>query len=144
MSVWTHLAGIVRFDTLRHGAVTIEKAAEFVRRDVPQGSELPVEFACHENPMRTALAAYVISFHGDLRGFGSGPNDIPALVQWMERIANGASALFLSIRQMVVTAEVEFVGTHTWVAVTDGDVTARVRFVRTFEPYRSEPVPSNG
>jgi hypothetical protein len=138
MSVWTHIAGIVRFDTMRHisGTGSLDDAKRLVETGAPQGSELPIEFVPHENPMPEALAAYAISFHGDLRDFGDSTADLERIEKWLNGIADGAAVLRLAIRQMVVSAEVESLGTITWVAVTDGNATFRVRLVKTVEPQK--------
>lgn len=141
MSQWTHVAGMVRFDTIRHlmRSHNDETMQRIVEESVPSGSEGPCVVHVHENPMKEALAAFAVSIHGDLRDFGH--EDIEEIETWMKGVSRRARAERIAIRQFVISAEVEGHGTYTWVAVTDGGATFDVRLVKTFEAHREdEPV----
>lgn len=143
MSKWTHVAGMLRLDSIRmlmpeHRPSLVK---EVVEKDIPSGSEGPCEVTVAENGDPNHISAFVASIHGDLRDFGAGgsgdtPEDIEGIEKWMEGVCGRLRAERLGIRQFVLSAEVEFHGTYTWVAVTDGNVTDGVRLVLTFEPYK--------
>jgi hypothetical protein len=70
MSVWTHVAGIIRIDDVRvltgHNLASVLYHFQSL---VPGGSEGPLTVTGWENPDVSSLASFTISIHGDLRDF---------------------------------------------------------------------------
>jgi hypothetical protein len=134
VSVWTHISGVVRFDTIRHivTSASLEASKRIVSDGAPEGSEGGLDFVGWENPLREALSSFAVSFFGDLRDFGN--EDIDDLVRkWLrDGIMARSRVARMAIRQMIVTAEVEDRGTYTWLAITDGDATLGVSLIESF------------
>lgn len=71
MSVWTHVAGVIRVDCIRCICEQPEFNKIFDACNIPMGSEGPLDFRVIENPEKDSLAAYTVVIFGDLRDFGS-------------------------------------------------------------------------
>lgn len=127
MSVWTHVAGCIRFDDLRHPGVPSMKqryvealGRTFVYGDsmgedkctVPCGSEGSLQWSMKENPCTGSMAAYAVSIWGDLRDF----DDLDAIQDWFTRCVEGDGFL---VRQAVLVSKVEFGRTRILAANAD-------------------------
>lgn len=128
MSIWTHVAGVIRIDSFRFGndvpdfdalvgkeclwdnnrTVWDEQAAN-PDKFLPMGSEGSLQKSVWVNPKANHLAAYTVTIFGDLRSF-SRPNEI---VEWFKKKCNEIDKEFM-IRQAVITVETEFIETITW------------------------------
>lgn len=112
MSQWTHVAGVIRYDAIR--VLPISPAAQHLPTiflagiEPPTGSEGPLQWAVTENPEPAALAAYVTSFWGDLRDFGS-PEDVQTVVDYFQATVRGHA-----VRQGCFTVDVEYGPTKTY------------------------------
>ena len=121
MSNWTHVAGIIRVNSLRQTGDTEQQAKErmlkifgksFGFEDVdafddaeinpndylPFGSEGSLDIDIWINPEISSIAAYTISIFGDLRDYDN-PDEI---VSWFKRKCNQ-----LSVRQAAIVVNNE-------------------------------------
>ena len=110
MSQWTHVAGAIRIDCFDHEGVVEQiinvlgqtwRFGEDVYPDTeyaPYGSEGSIQYTISENPDDSSMAAFVITFYGDLRHYD---ND-EEIIAWFEKACNA----FL-IRQATITIDVE-------------------------------------
>ena len=128
MSQWTHVAAILRIDSLRaaglpdplgenHRAVLghptpahtddcyddpvwgAENDKAKGFSDLPTGSEGSLQYQIWENPMKAAAAAYTVSIWGDLRDY----SNVDEILVYIERITKEV----MMIRQGVLEIEVE-------------------------------------
>lgn len=118
MSTWTHVAAIIRIDSIRGFGLgpkskgDIEKALGPVARfggtdeewnacTLPCGSEGSLEYIIWENEDDSSVAAFTISIFGDLRNY----DETESIEKWF----NGFCGKFSRwIRQAVCLAEVEY------------------------------------
>lgn len=102
MSIWTHVAGCIRIDSIRIDKADekrdIKKISEAIRTDIPTGSEGTLNYRIAINYDLCYLAAYVVTIFGDLRDY----DNIAEIEQWFNAIC---SQFF--IRQAVLTIECE-------------------------------------
>ena len=93
MSVWTHVAGVIRVDSMRGVLPTPDFDKIFIKSlwgdtnencNMPMGSEGSLDFRIIENPEKDSLAAYTVVIFGDLRDFGV--DDIPEIKDWWARV----------------------------------------------------------
>ena len=123
MSNWTHVAGVIRVDSIRClEQLDIEKhfgkackwkdsldvwkdADQNPEKYLPMGSEGSLEMSIWTNPDTGCLAAYTVSIFGDLRDHDS-PDEI---IEWFKQKCKG-----LLIRQATITVENEVNGTKNW------------------------------
>lgn len=119
MSVWTHVAGIIRVDDIRllnkdlpdfdkiiGKECTFESVAEVLddydknpNDYMPCGDEGTLQKSIWINPCKESAAAYTISIFGDLRGYEA-PRPI---INWFKETCNKLEW----IRQAVITVETE-------------------------------------
>ncbi len=109
MSVWTHVAGVIRVDCLRCiGEPEFDKI--FVKSlwgehnpdcNMPMGSEGSLDFRVIENPDKSSIAAYTVVIFGDLRGFGAA--DIHKIENWWDKVLEECGI----IRQAILQIEPE-------------------------------------
>lgn len=93
MSVWTHVAGVIRVDCFRWIGEQPEFNKIFVRElwnenthgacNMPMGSEGSLDFRVIENPNKDTIAAYTVVIFGDLRDFGA--EDIHIIEKWWNK-----------------------------------------------------------
>lgn len=105
MSVWTHVAGVIRVDSIR-GLMPAPKFDKiFIKRlwgdtnmdcNMPMGTEGSLDFRIIENPDKDCMAAYTVVIFGDLRDYGA--DNIPDIKDWWERVL----AEFDIVRQAVL------------------------------------------
>lgn len=106
MSVWTHVAGVIRVDCLRFmGEPDFNKI--FVRRlwsedikdcNMPFGSEGSLDFRVIENPDKDCLAAYTVVVFGDLRDFGAA--NMPEIEEWWDRVLEQCGMIRQAVLQI--------------------------------------------
>ena len=92
MSVWTHIAGVIRVDCIR-GISEPKFNKIFIKSlwgeynpdcNMPMGSEGSLDFRVIENPNRNSIAAYTVVIFGDLRDFGT--EDIHKIEDWWNKV----------------------------------------------------------
>lgn len=120
MSQWTHVAGTIRIDCVDHDEVKEQlknvlgqtwKWGDNVDSDTeyaPYGSEGSIQYTITENPDESSIAAFVVTFYGDLRDYA----DDTEIIAWFEKACN-----VFCIRQAVISIDVEYqktiYGTYT-------------------------------
>lgn len=106
MSVWTHVAGVIRVDAIREIAEP-DFSKIFVRClwgedtkgcNMPLGSEGSLDFKIIENPDKSCLAAYTIVVFGDLRDFGV--DDMPEIESWWDRVLEQCGMIRQAVLQI--------------------------------------------
>lgn len=122
MSNWTHVAGVIRVDSLRISDIDFDKifgkeclcdspsevwddALENPDKYMPMGSEGSLQKSVWENPDRACTAAYTVTIFGDLRDHDT-TSDI---VEWFKEKCKS-----LWTRSAVITVENELNGTETY------------------------------
>lgn len=115
MSVWTHVAGIIRVDGLRIPDITNPKWDKTIGKELnyedpsevwadcekhpeafmPCGSEGSLKKVIWENPNTSSLASYTVSVFGDLRDY----DDLAEIKNWFAKVCNK-----LWVRNAVITA----------------------------------------
>lgn len=110
MSQWTHVAGTIRIDCVDHDEVKEQlknvlgqtwKWGDNVDSDTeyaPYGSEGSIQYTITENPDESSIAAFVVTFYGDLRNYA---NDAE-IIAWFEKACDA-----FYIRQATITIDVE-------------------------------------
>lgn len=118
MSVWTHVAGVIRVDDIRLdnylpnfdkivGKECLFKSSENIWRDMennpndymPCGSEGTLQKSVWINPDKSSMAAYTISVFGDLRDY----EEPQPIIDWFIKVCDR----FGWIRQAVITVDTE-------------------------------------
>lgn len=131
MSNWTHVAGIIRIDSMRYfendlnfddifGKECLFESSEetwnelykYPERFLPSGSEGTLQKSVWINKNKSFCAAYTVSIFGDLRDHDN-PQEI---IDWFERLINEND---LWVRNAVITVENEWNGTMTWTWMGD-------------------------
>lgn len=92
MSVWTHVAGVIRVDCIRcisepdFNKIFIKSlwGEHNPNCNMPSGSEGSLDFRVIENPDKDCLAAYTVVVFGDLRDFGVA--NMPEIENWWDRV----------------------------------------------------------
>lgn len=123
MSVWTHVAGIIRADGIQAfdnydwddivgkecswGAPldVWEDAENFPENYMPMGSERSLTKVIWVNPNSSCFDAYTISVFGDLRDH----TDVEGVINWFKSVCNK-----LSIRNAVIVVDNEVSGSTTY------------------------------
>lgn len=110
MSQWTHVAGTIRIDCVDHEEVKEQinnvlgqtwRYGDNVNPDTeyaPYGSEGSIQYTITENPDESCIAAFVVTFYGDLRDY---ENDAE-IIAWFEKACDT-----FYIRQATITIDVE-------------------------------------
>lgn len=155
MSQWTHVAGAIRIDALRtvipmdyeqavHDVIGQSTVIDWDSidlrgipnpshgEDVPSGSEGPIEYLIHENPMKSSMAAFDVLVWGDLRDFGE--EGVSAIGDWLAGIIVGVREHSMSIRSLIVKVDVEYGPSHTFYLDDEGLLTESVK------EYQERPV----
>lgn len=123
MSNWTHVAGIIRVDSIRFdeeidfdkvlGKECLFDAPLSVWDDVesnpdkylPMGSKGSLQKTIWVNPDKSCMDAYVVSIFGDLRNHDSAKD----IIDWFKKKCEK-----LSVRNAVINVWNECYGTETW------------------------------
>ena len=108
MSIWTHIAGVIRVDCIRCICKQPDFNKIFVRElwdentsglcNMPMGSEGSLDFRVIENPDKDSLAAYTVVVFGDLRDFGVA--NIPEIEDWWNRVLEQCGMIRQAILQI--------------------------------------------
>lgn len=134
MSNWTHVAGIVRVDSIRFMMDTPDFDSifgrectygssedtwnDFINMDYSNGCFLPFgsEGTLHKevwvNPCKSEIAAYTVAIFGDLRDHDNPLEIINWFKECINTISNSDNAI--GVRNAVITAVNECNGTETW------------------------------
>ena len=118
MSVWTHVAGVIRVDDIRFdnhlpnfdkivGKECLFESSENIWRDMennpndymPYGSEGTLQKSVWIDPDKSSMAAYTISVFGDLRDY----EEPQPIIDWFIKVCDR----FEWIRQAVITVDTE-------------------------------------
>jgi hypothetical protein len=133
MSQWAHINGAIRFDAIRIYGSSSQDPNDFLgntctyhdeqatwdKCDVPSGSEGSMQYEIYENPELSQLAAYHVSFRGDLRDRGE--SIFKEVADYLKRISEGRA-----IRQGIFEVEVESVETRIYLYCNDTKVWSTV------------------
>jgi hypothetical protein len=111
MSIWTHVAGVIRFDAMRFadpeppwlGSMYRDDAPLAQRVDLPCGSEGSLQWILWTNPHKSHLAAYTATIFGDLRDYDRNAE----IVAYFNRVATVNAAQGKFIRQACFECHVE-------------------------------------
>lgn len=110
MSQWTHVAGLIRVDTLdgvvfpRDPYMVLTVLAQ--ASSPPEGSEGLLQVRAHETREHNSLNWGCLVVWGDLRDYGNG-KQVEEISAWFERFLNTLHAHHYVIRQAVLDVEVE-------------------------------------
>lgn len=119
MSIWTHVAGIIRIDDTRFGGSNVKKIKELIEEGLPYGSEGSLKFEVYEPAEKRSIAAYVVSIYGDLRDFDSSLE----IIDWFKgvccKIDEMKSDDIISIRQAIITSRTEGRKSENWTFVSE-------------------------
>lgn len=114
MSIWTHVAGIIRIDVL----VLRPTSAESYRKEfeerfgkistfddpcdtiIPKGSECSLQYRICDSNDDSCMARFHVDIWGDLRDYDKG--DTPEIVEWIKKATKG-----LAIRDAVISIHTE-------------------------------------
>jgi len=130
VSNWTHVAGVIRLDSIRilgneepdfdkifgkevrwdADSSVWEEALEHPERFLPKGSEGSLQKEVWVNPDKSFVCAYTVTIFGDLRDHDS-PDDI---INWFKSKCKFGEDVNLWVRQAAITALNEWYGTKTW------------------------------
>ena len=76
MSIWTHVAGVIRFDSFLGEDLDLgipvdfrDSLEDFCKCTLPCGSEGSLEYQIYENPDPHSVARWSVQFWGDLRDY---------------------------------------------------------------------------
>jgi len=109
MSIWTHIAGVIRLDTLPSFKTksAIARVKEIFNKNVPWGSEGPLEFTVQEIRSHINILWCNVIFHGDLRDY----DNIDEVEKWIRESCKACvDQLKCIIRQAIIQIEVEYEG----------------------------------
>lgn len=119
MSIWTHVAGIIRIDDTRFDGSNVKRIKEIVKDSLPYGSEGSLKFEVCESPEHSSIAAYVVSIFGDLRDFDSSSE----VIDWFKgvccKIDEMNSDDIILIRQATITSRTEGRKSEDWTFVSE-------------------------
>jgi len=100
MSQWTHVAGIIRYDGNADFPHIRKGYIEALEKNVPKGSEGPLEWRIWDNPDLDSMAAYVVTIWGDLRDFYE--HDLDTLELWFRQCVEPENFL---VRMAILLAD---------------------------------------
>ena len=119
MSIWTHVAGIIRIDDTRFDGSNVKRIKEIVEDSLPYGSEGSLKFEVCESPEHSSIAAYVVSIFGDLRDFDSSSD----VIDWFKGVCYKIEELksddIIFIRQATITSWTEGCKSENWTFVSE-------------------------
>lgn len=121
MSVWTHVAGIIRIDDIRIGN-TLPDFDKLIGKEcqwespieiwddtninpqnyLPMGSEGSLEKSVWINPDKSCMSSYTVSIFGDLRDYENSEN----IIEWFKNKINEINEI-KGVRQAVIISETE-------------------------------------
>lgn len=106
MSVWTHVAGVIRVDAIRQISEQ-DFSKIFIKSlwgehnpncNMPSGSEGSLDFRVIENPDKDSIDAYTVVIFGDLRDFGAA--DIYVIEDWWNEVLNQCGIIRQAVLQI--------------------------------------------
>lgn len=119
MSIWTHVAGIIRIDDTRFDGSNVKRIKEIVEDSLPYGSEDSLKFEVCESPEHSSIAAYVVSIFGDLRDFDSSSE----VIDWFKGVCYKVEEMnsddIILIRQATITSRTEGRKSENWTFVCE-------------------------
>lgn len=106
MSVWTHVNGSIRVDSIRmlgkpdFSKIFIKSLWENTNTNcnMPEGSEGSLDFRIIENPNKDSLAAYTVSIFGDIRDYSK--ERLQDIKDWFERVIKECGMIRQAILQI--------------------------------------------
>lgn len=121
MSVWTHVAGIIRIDDIRLGD-TLPDFDKLIGKEcqwespmeiwddinenpqdyLPMGSEGSLEKSIWINPDKSCMSSYTVSIFGDLRDYEDSEN----IIEWFKNKINEINEIKW-VRQAIIISETE-------------------------------------
>lgn len=131
MSNWTHVAGIIRIDSVRLEEETVEEATrmfenyfgkelryhsedklwyeadEHPENFLPFGSEGSLTMSVWVNPNLDSITSYTVSIFGDLRDH----DDPDAIIEWFK---GKCKSEYIYVRNACITAENDLYGSRVW------------------------------
>ena len=119
MSIWTHVAGIIRIDDTRFDGSNVKEIKKLVEENLPCGTEGPLEFEIYESPEHSSIAAYVVSIFGDLRDFDSSSDVIDWFKGVCYKVEEMKSDDMIFIRQATITSRTEGCKSENWTFVSE-------------------------
>jgi len=113
LSVWTHVAGVVRIEALPaeiRKRPSVAEVEDVFKKDIPEGSEGPlnIDVVVVKDASYSILFCNVIVW-GDLRDFGW--KDVQKIADWIERVRKDLDELGLIMGQAVIAIDAEDGGT---------------------------------
>ena len=128
MSVWTHVAGIIRIDDIRLGD-TLPDFDKLIGKEcqwesptevwddmecrpedyLPMGSEGSLEKSVWINPDKGCMSSYTVSIFGDLRDY----EDSESIIEWFKNKINEINEI-KGVRQAVIISETEGKNPLSW------------------------------
>lgn len=133
MSIWTHVAGIIRVDHIiglvddkeldfdellgkelrwEDSSEVWEDAEKHPEKYMPYGSEGGLQKSVWVNPNDCCLARYTVSIFGDLRCH----EDVDGVIEWFKSVCSK-----VWVRNATILVENDVVGTKTWTYVEQED-----------------------
>jgi hypothetical protein len=124
VSQWTHVAGIVRVDTLM--GIVINKNPEVELRrlfepNLPEGSEGPIKLSFIETREYNSMCWGLVAISGDLRDRGD--EYVQDIARWMNNVAKEMKQEGLLIRDAVLAIDVEYGPRYVLSPQREGDMT---------------------
>lgn len=131
MSNWTHVAGIIRIDSVRFKEETVEEATrmfenyfgkelhyhsedelwyeadEHPENFLPFGSEGSLTMSVWVNPNLDSITSYTVSIFGDLRDH----DDPDAIIEWFK---GKCKSEYIYVRNACITVENDLHGSRVW------------------------------
>ena len=120
MSIWTHVSGVIRLDSLRvvyDITPEINKCFKPVRFEdpikmwekcnMPRGSEGSLQYMVQENPDESTIASHIVVIYGDLRDYGIDRET--EIVTWWRKVLKQMNSLrgCVGVRNAVLSAKFE-------------------------------------
>jgi len=126
MSTWTHVVGVIRFDSLpgmpepNCGSTCEYEDDESIwdKCTVPCGSEGSLQISKWENPASCSIARYTYSIFGDLRHYENGQE----IIDYFNKIVKGQN-----IRQAFFSFYIGGGGTRSFVYDNKGEFVEVIR-----------------
>ena len=131
MSNWTHVAGIIRIDSVRLEEETVEEATRMFEnyfgkelryhsedelwyeadkhpeKFLPFGSEGSLTMSVWVNPNLDSITSYTVSIFGDLRDH----DDPDAIIEWFK---GKCKSEYIYVRNACITVENDLYGRRFW------------------------------
>ena len=113
MGVWTHVAGVIRFDSFTNKEPDVGIACSYDDEEnmwnscnIPCGSEGSLQISIWTSPSKASIAKYTVSIFGDLRDYDSEQE----IIEYFDRITKNEV-----VRQATFTIKTNDNKTRTFV-----------------------------